>query len=211
MTRISILAVSALIAIATHQVVTAIPGKMSITTELDGNIPSKYLSNGDRLATRQNTPPPDSPPPDLPLSWEDETWQNAQCRGAKLLAAMTASEEKQRNILQWPYIQSPWDGDLHQELETWGYKDNAQLHKNADIFCDFSGTFHELGTGFNAMGIDPKSAEFGGPNTCFHVEHQNGPAVKKRKEDGTMPEPKDQRYHVGDREYRVRESLVSSS
>jgi len=167
-------------------------------------IPSKFLTHNDK---RADTPPPDSPP-GSPPSWEDEIWTKAHCRGAKLFAAMSASEAQQLNILQWPYIQSKWDGDLHYELEEWGYRDSEELHRNADVFCDFSGPFHELGTAFKAMGIDPKSAEFGGPNKCWHVEHQNGPAVKKRKEDGKMPEVQDQRYHVGGREYRVRCPLI---
>ena len=77
------------------------------------------------------------------------------------------------------------------------------MHHNADVFCDFAGSFHELGTAFKAMGIDLRSAEMGGPKNCFHIEHINGPAVLKRKENGKMPEPRDQRYHVGDGEYRV--------
>jgi hypothetical protein len=167
---------------------------------------SKLAPYNHGYVDRRDTPPPESPP-GSPPSWEDEIWQTAHCRGAKLLAAMTASEEKQRKILQWPYIQSTWDGDLHKELEEWGYKDSAELHRNADIFCDFSGSFHELGTAFKAMDIDPMSAEFGGPNHCFHIEHQNGPAVLKREADGPMPEPKDQRYRVGDKEYRVSRSF----
>jgi hypothetical protein len=166
------------------------------------DIPPKFLLHDIQPATRADTPPPNSPP-SSPPSWEDEIYTKAHCRGAKLLAAMSTSEAQQLNILQWPYIQSKWDGTLHAELEEWGYRDSDELHHNADVFCDFSGPFHELGTAFRAMGIDPKSAEFGGPNHCFHVEHQNGPAVKKRKDDGTMPEVKDQRYRVGDKEYRV--------
>jgi hypothetical protein len=171
------------------------------------NIPPKLLYYSSSPAIGGDTPPLESPP-GSPLSWEDEIWQKAYCRGAKLLAAMSASEEKQRNILQWPYIGSKWDGDLHKELEEWGYRDSDELHRNADIFCDFSGSFHELSTAFKAMGINPRSAELGGPNHCFHVEHQNGPAVLK-KPDGSMPDLKDQRYNVDGKEYRVSDSINS--
>jgi hypothetical protein len=134
-----------------------------------GFIPSKFSTNDVSPGSAKDTPPTNSPPSSRPPSkpsWEDEIWQKAHCRGAKLLAAMSASDDKQRNILQWPYIQSTWDGNLHLELEEWGYRDSDELHRNADVFCDFGGSFHELRTGFKAMGIDPRSANLGAQITA---------------------------------------------
>jgi hypothetical protein len=171
-----------------------------------GTLPSKFVVVDRSHAARQDTPPPESPP-GSPPSWEDEIWQTAHYRGAKLLAAISASDEKQRNILHWPYIQSTWDGGLHKELEERGYMNSDELHRNADIFCDFGGSFHEIITEFMTMSIDPKSAESGGPNHWFHVEHQNGPAVLNRNADESIPEPKDQVYYIGGKEYKARVSL----
>jgi hypothetical protein len=46
-----------------------------------------------------------------------------------------------------------------QELEDWVYKDSHEPHKDTSIFCDLSGSFHELGAGFKSMGLtrDPRN------------------------------------------------------
>jgi hypothetical protein len=129
-----------------------------------GYIPSTFLTNSGSPGSAKNTPPPGSPPSSPPPSkpsWDIEFWQKAHCRGAKFLIAISASEEKQRNILRWPYFQSTREGDLHAELEEWSYKGSDELRKNTDIFCDVSGSFYGLNMGFRVMGIDLRSDGLG--------------------------------------------------
>ncbi|KAF9699865.1 hypothetical protein EKO04_002094 [Ascochyta lentis] len=147
--------------------------------------------------SRQNTPPPIEEPP-----WEDpyeKMWNDALCRGDRLLHAMTLGELDAAWALGWPYLPSPWDGDLKTELKTWGWLDTDNNHNNADYFCNFE---ESMGSMFKALGIDGKSAELGGPNHCFYLEHKNGPTVKKNV-DGTLPEEADQTYEAEGNEYRV--------
>ncbi|KAF3051938.1 hypothetical protein E8E11_006493 [Didymella keratinophila] len=69
------------------------------------------------LVARQNTPPPGDDP-----EWEDpydKMWKDALCRGERLLHAMTLKELDAALKLGWPYLQSPWDGDLKDELQKW--------------------------------------------------------------------------------------------
>ncbi|KAF1360403.1 hypothetical protein EJ07DRAFT_114939 [Lizonia empirigonia] len=112
---------------------------------------------------------------------------------------MTLGELDAAWALGWPYLQSPWDGDMKTELMTWGWLDSAENHKNADYFCNFE---EEMGNMFKGLGVDGKSAEIGGPNHCFFLEHKNGPTVKLNN-DGTLPEEANQKYKAEGKEYRV--------
>lgn len=159
---------------------------------------SKTALNQPPLSTFQTPPAPQEP-------WEDadkKTWNDAKCRGAQLLRAMTLDEDESRKLLSWPYVQSKFDGDLELDLEKWGWDDDKQKHKQADVHCDFA-DWHELGNVFEALGVDPRSAEMGGPNHCFFLIHENGKAVK-RNLNGKLPKPEEQRYEVDGKEYRVR-------
>lgn len=149
------------------------------------------------LFARQATPPPEGDP-----AWEDpydKMWNDALCRGERLLHAMTPGELDAAWALGWPYLQSPWDGDLKHELETWGWLDSDENHRNADYFCNFG---EEMGGLFRGLNVDGRSAEIGGPNHCFYLEHRNGPTVKKNG-DGSLPAEEDQKYDAESKEYRV--------
>lgn len=149
------------------------------------------------LFARQDTPPPEDDP-----KWEepyDKMWNDALCRGERLLQAMTLGELDAAWTLGWPYLQSPWDGDLKHELNMWGWLDSDENHKNADYFCNFE---EEMGNMFKGLNVNGKSAEMGGPNHCFYLEHKNGPTVKKNS-DGSLPAEVDQKYDAEGKEYRV--------
>jgi hypothetical protein len=157
------------------------------------------------LVARQNTPPPEDDP-----EWEDpydKMWNDALCRGERLLHAMTLGELDAAWTLGWPYLQSPWDGDLQNELEKWGWLDTDENHENADYFCNFE---EEMGNLFKGLSIDGRSAQMGDPNHCFYIEHKNGRAVKKNK-DGSLPVEADQKYDADGKEYRVRRPKICSS
>ncbi|KAF2125300.1 hypothetical protein P153DRAFT_324467 [Dothidotthia symphoricarpi CBS 119687] len=114
---------------------------------------------------------------------------------------MALDEEESRTLLAWPYVQSKFDGDLKRDLEKWGWDDDEAKHKQSDAHCDFK-DWHELGNVFDALGIDTRSKEMGGPNQCFFFHHQGGKAIK-RGEGGKLPDPEEQRYEVEGKEYRV--------
>jgi hypothetical protein len=136
-------------------------------------------------------------------SSEEPHWGGVQydalCRGDALLHAMTLSELDAAWALGWPHLQSPWDGDMKAELKTWGWHDSDENHNNADYFCNFE---EDMGNLFKGLDVDGRSAQLGGPNHCFFLEHRNGPTVKKNP-DGSLPAEVDQKYDAEGKEYRV--------
>ncbi|KAF3046600.1 hypothetical protein E8E12_011154 [Didymella heteroderae] len=48
---------------------------------------------------------------------------------------------------------------------------------------------------FKGLNIDGRSAEMGGPNHCFYIEHKDCPTVKRNK-DGSLAVEVDQKYNV---------------
>jgi hypothetical protein len=103
----------------------------------------------------------DSP---LPPPSPEAIWHKAYCRGAALVRAMSLSEEESNAMLEWPYTQSPWDGDLKPELRTWGYLDDDTEHAKVDDSCDFDKRFFMKNI-FAALGVDTRSW----PGTDFVV------------------------------------------
>ena len=75
-------------------------------------------------------------------------WNDALCRGD----AMTLSELDAAWALGWPRIQSPWDGDMKAELETWSWHDSDENHNNADYFCNFDEAMGNLVKGLEVDG-----------------------------------------------------------
>ncbi|KAI4938950.1 uncharacterized protein J4E92_000231 [Alternaria infectoria] len=136
------------------------------------------------------------PPPD-----HDSIWHKAYCRGAALVRAMSLDEEESNTMLQWPYTQSPWDGDLKPELRKWGWLDNEEDNTNIDDSCDFDEKLKMKNT-FDALGVDTRPAGKGGPNHCFRLQHSNGPTVIRDK-NGKMPYLSSQRYEADGKTYRV--------
>lgn len=132
---------------------------------------------------------------------KEAIWCKAKSRGVQLTKAMMMNDQEAATMLQWPYTQSPWDGDLKSELRKWGYKETNNEDKDIDAQCDFE-KIHEVGEAFKDIKVDPRPAGQGGPNHCFYVEHMNGPTVI-RDEDGELPFEEDQYYPVDGKNYRV--------
>lgn len=131
----------------------------------------------------------------------NDIWCKAVDKGRLMSEAAILDEMEARALLSWPYVQSPWDGDLREELRTWGYQDDEETHQQADFMCDFK-IMHGMEHTFEQMHIDPRSVGDGGPNRCYELRHQDGPAVL-RLEDGELPFIRDQVYMVDGRTYRV--------
>lgn len=131
----------------------------------------------------------------------EQIWCKAVSKGSTLSQAALLDETEARVLLSWPYVKSPWEGDLKAELRRWGYLDDEQVHKQADIFCDFE-VHHQMTRSFGDLHIDPRSAAKGGPNRCYNLKHRDGPAVH-RNTNGALPPTDEQFYTVDGREYRV--------
>jgi hypothetical protein len=150
-----------------------------------------------------NPPPPLFPPlPRPPVFDEDPDWTKAVCRGRNLLKAMVLDEAETAKYLQWPYAESPWDGDLREALGKWGYRQGEY----ADQQCDFDKVYH-FGTALNALGIDAKPADQGGSNRCYYVQHNDGPTVIPGPNGQRLP-PSQQKYMVDGKEYPVSISIL---
>lgn len=114
-------------------------------------------------------------------------FHTAICRGIRLSWAMQLPADSASQFLT--PIDSPFDGDLRDALHHWGYTETPVQ----GYLCDFD-TTHHLETAFRALGVDPRSERRGGPNRCFHVEHQYT--------DHALP-VREQLYWVDDERYRV--------
>lgn len=132
---------------------------------------------------------------------KEAVWCKAKSRGVQLTKAMMMNDQDAATMLQWPYTQSPWDGDLRDELKKWGYKDDFEGDVEIDKQCDFDKT-QEMADAFEELGVDPRSALGGGPNDCYYVQHNDGPVVY-RDEDGELPDHDEQYYNVDGKELRV--------
>ncbi|KAF3054125.1 hypothetical protein E8E11_011824 [Didymella keratinophila] len=147
---------------------------------------------------------------DLTPEQKDAIWCKAKSRGSQLTKTMMLNDQEAAITLQWPYTQSPWDGDLKPELKKWGYKEiNSEMNtRDMDIDgqCAFDKT-HELGDAFQALNVDPRPAGKGGPNHCFYVEHMNGPTVIP-DQDGTIPTEDKQYYEADGKKYRVTQAYA---
>jgi hypothetical protein len=105
-------------------------------------------------------------------------------------------------MLEWPYTQSPWDGDMEDDLERWGYDlDSHDIDESDELFqCQakvrgFS-TWNRL---VQELRINPSYEK----NQCIFIRHPDGPAVHE-DEDGDIPtEPRKQHYTVDGKDYRV--------
>lgn len=133
-------------------------------------------------------------------------WCKYVSRGTQLMKAMMMPEEEASRQLGWPYVQSPFEGDMKQDLATWGYLDTDELHQSRDAACKFKET-HKLGNVFTELNTDPRSAGEGGPNHCFYVQHSDSPAMLRDQNNEIPRNARDQRYRVGPTEYKVRDSL----
>lgn len=179
---------------------------------LSGDLPKRVtedlVRNSSRIALNDTLPVnKHARPSQYTAKQREDIWCKAKSKGMSLTQASILNELEARGYLEWPYVKSPWDGDLKKELKTWGYLDNDEDHKAYDHTCDFA-EFHEMPNAFVGLNIDTRSFGMGGSNRCYHLKHGDGPAV--RDEWGNFPRSvKDQIYKVGDKEYRVCHELVA--
>lgn len=125
-----------------------------------------------------------------------EPYGIAVCRGIRLSWAMQLPANLASQFLT-PITSQFEDGNFNDALHSWGYSEGDALFER---LCDFD-TTHGLTTAFRALNIDPRSTERGGPNHCFHVQHQYT---------GSAKPVQDQVYWVGDRRYRVGNPSLTS-
>jgi hypothetical protein len=129
----------------------------------------------------------------------ETAWDKSVQRGAKLLQGMTSGDKEAGQLYgMGDSAESRYDGDLHDTLESWGYRDNAEGMKLAvDKDCNMDSKSildgQWLKKTMDQLGLGTKSKGKGGPNECFQIEHYNSDAVELN-EDGKRP-PKDQQYY----------------
>ncbi|KZM28694.1 Mitochondrial import inner membrane translocase subunit tim8 [Ascochyta rabiei] len=175
-------------------------------TDIAASIAADHDSNPEDTWSSDPDDEEDEHPLTLTPEQQEAIWCKARSRGVKMIKAMMMNDGEAQTMLGWPYIQSPWDGDLKPELEKWGYLDDDEKHEEVDDQCDFDKT-HEMADAFKDLNVDPRSAGSGGPNHCFYVEHMNGPAVT-RDEDGELPFEEDQHYLVDGKDYQVTQAYA---
>ena len=137
----------------------------------------------------------------------DGAFDKAVEQGRTLYVAMRSKD----SVARWFFknypnfaetVQSPFDGDLRAELKQWGYWDDDESSKDIQDECDFD-KYHHMKAAFEELGLDTRAKIDGGPNSCFRIDHQDGPNIK-RNEDNTLPSMPNQYYDVCGKEYRVR-------
>jgi hypothetical protein len=133
----------------------------------------------------------------------DAVWENAKCKGELFTHASKLDADKA--VGSFPYITSPWDGDLTDELKIWGYSDVSEP-SSAWGMCSFDFPW-DIKSAFVALGINHKSSKMKGPNKCFDVTHRDGPAIE-RPPNGKLPEVEDQYYTVNNKRYRVSRNIL---
>jgi hypothetical protein len=93
----------------------------------------------------------------------DDAWSKSVQRGAKLLQGMKMSDKEAGQLCDnGDSAESPYDGDLHDTIESWGYRDNDVGMKLAvDRDCDMASTSIPSGQWlkktFDDLGIGTKS------------------------------------------------------
>jgi hypothetical protein len=78
----------------------------------------------------------------------DDAWTRSVNRGAKLLQGMKMNDKEAGQLYGLgDSAESPYDGDLHDTLESWGYRDNAAgMKEAADKDCDMDSSSMLSGT-----------------------------------------------------------------
>ncbi|KAF2034982.1 hypothetical protein EK21DRAFT_55359, partial [Setomelanomma holmii] len=130
-------------------------------------------------------------------------WDKALCKGAKLHQAMLKNQAQAHAFVR--PVRSPWDGDLVAEFRTWGYKEVPGYRAE---LCDFGKDVHVLQRAFGELGISTLNPADGGPNTCYHVEHKDGPTVKRDK-DRQLPNAYKQYCKAGSRTLRETQGFTT--
>jgi hypothetical protein len=133
---------------------------------------------------------------------DDEVWKKAQCKGENLNIAMTLDDDGAHSVLNnMPYIQSPWDGTMEDDLRKWGYSEGGEkeVKKCEQDLADLK----DINTALKALGTDYTSARNGGPNHCYNARHRDSPNI--HLVDGKKPSRVSKQWFTVDgKEYRVR-------
>lgn len=91
---------------------------------------------------------------------------------------------------------------LEARTETWGYLDDPQFHDQVGYACDFA-EWGETKDAFTDLGWDTRSYNNGGPNRCYHLEHEGGPAVLRDANGQFSSTIKEQVHEVDGKKYHV--------
>jgi hypothetical protein len=118
----------------------------------------------------------------------DAIYHKAECAGQKLFQAMTTDANTAGRFIT--PVTSSFDGDMVAELRAWGYNDLSE-DMLADV-CEFQD--HGISHALDALDIDSRPMSVGGPNACFHIEHDSGPTVLVGPHGYPPEEPISQQY-----------------
>ncbi|KAL5426098.1 hypothetical protein PMIN04_002145 [Paraphaeosphaeria minitans] len=130
----------------------------------------------------------------------DKDWKAASCRGGRLVELMLGSDEAAGSKIEstkgnnTPSAKSEWQGDLKQELKTWGWHEEYA----EDVYADLERL--DVTSVAEALGINRKPKGAGGNNIPYEIRHWDKDA---RDPKGHPIAPRDQTYKVDGKEYRV--------
>jgi hypothetical protein len=141
----------------------------------------------------------------------EHVYNNAVGKGRQLASAMIANSNALPNYLSKQGA-SPWDGELREELQTWGWAEDEAPDR-----CDFRNPVpdHSRSLGLQKAfaslvdvrgikGIDPRPSTAGGRTVCHCIYHYNSPAVVNKPDYGQAWPPRNQQqYEVNGRLYMV--------
>ncbi|KAG9193459.1 hypothetical protein G6011_03494 [Alternaria panax] len=130
---------------------------------------------------------------------DDELWHQSKCRGVKLMLATTQNPAEAERFIS--PLASVWDGDMTDELATWGYKERTDSPDN-----DFS--LDAIKPMLDDMRISTQISLYGGPNYCYSLTHCNSDIVE-RDSWGHLPPIPNQHYTANGRKYRVTGAYAS--
>ncbi|KAI4645726.1 hypothetical protein J4E93_005304 [Alternaria ventricosa] len=117
---------------------------------------------------------------------DDALWHAAKCKGGKLLLGTTQNAPEAARFVN--PINSPWDGEMRDDLAKWGWKDGVT---DPDTECNMNFLRRIL----SYLGTTTGSHLYGGPNYCFSVKHCDSDRMEK-DENGNMYPRKEQYYDV---------------
>lgn len=123
----------------------------------------------------------------------DNDWNAAKCRGEKLINAMILSDAEagpkiqDTKVNQPPSAKSEWQGELTQELKTWGWH---EIEPEDDQYADMEHL--DVISVTKALEISDKVDWLGGDNIPYEIEHFDRDATDPKGE---------QKYEVNDKAY----------
>jgi hypothetical protein len=115
--------------------------------------------------------PLDWPSPETAADKNDEQWDQAVERGAKLLRGMKSSDaEAAVSYNTGDTVESPFDGDGVAAFREWGYSDNPlEYQEHVNIECDMDSVGgHKLKKAFRDLGLGTRSKNDKGQTNASH-------------------------------------------